>query len=145
MPTNFYYFIAEITLALFYFYFYSGHFWFCTVVLLSVVLMLVYDSSTTTPFESLAPAPECTQIQRFFSSHLYCNFCSATIRTLKLGDRVLLLSLIQAENVAINSNIVGSVLGNNRRNLGFIFVHSLLYYLLSLKFCNSMLLGVITS
>ena len=36
----------------------------------------------------LGPSARCTKIQLFFF-HI-CNFCSATIRTLKLGDRVLL-------------------------------------------------------
>ena len=48
-----------------------------------------------TPSESLAQ-----RVQKFSDFFHICNFCSATMYTLKLGDRV--LSLIQAENVAIN-------------------------------------------
>ena len=99
-----------------------------------------------TPSESLALAPFWCQYsglplnpwpqhQMYKKWAIFFHFCSATIRTLKLGDRVLLI--IQAENVAINSDIVGS----------FTFVKSFKEILASFLYtrqCNSVLLGLIT-
>ena len=76
----------------------------------------------------------------------FCNFCFATIRTLKLGDRVLSLlysSLVLSKQKTlpgINSDIVG--IGSFAFGKSFEEILGLFLYT---RQCNLVLLGVITN